>query len=60
MADYEIECNECGWRGLESALDSQADETGDDNTLKFCPDCGFMLEKAVAEEREHRRRRILL
>jgi integrase/recombinase XerD len=28
-------------------------------TARFCPGCGFMVEKAVAEEREHRRRRIL-
>ena len=26
---------------------------------RFCPGCGVMVEKALAEEREHRRRRIL-
>ena len=26
---------------------------------RFCPGCGIMVEKAVVEEREHRRRRIL-
>ncbi len=28
-------------------------------TAKFCPGCGHQVEKAVAEEREHRRQRIL-
>ena len=28
-------------------------------TAKFCPGCGFMVEQAVINEREHRRHRIL-
>src|SRR5512139_3845394 len=28
-------------------------------TARFCPGYGFMVEKAVAEERKHRRRRVL-
>jgi integrase/recombinase XerD len=28
-------------------------------TARFCPGCGYMVEKAVAEERQHRRRRVL-
>ncbi len=39
MADYEIECKECGWQGTESALDSQPAESTEE-TLNFCPDCG--------------------
>ncbi len=52
MADFEIECNECGWRGMESALDKQADETGDDKTLRFCPDCGASDFKEIAQKEE--------
>jgi hypothetical protein len=27
MADYELECNECGWQGRESALENQTVES---------------------------------
>ena len=27
MAEFEIECSECGWQGMESALDEQAEES---------------------------------
>lgn len=52
MADYEIECNECGWRGMESALDKHADEAGDDDKLRFCPDCGGSNFENVTREEE--------
>lgn len=53
MADYEIECKECGWRGLESALESQTVESGEE-ALKFCPDCGGSdFEKATQEEEQN-------
>jgi Zn finger protein HypA/HybF involved in hydrogenase expression len=50
MADYEIECKECGWQGTESALESQALESGEE-ALKFCPDCGGSdFEKVSGKE----------
>lgn len=50
MADYEIECKECGWQGSESELQSQAVESGE-GTIKFCPDCGGSdFEKATQKE----------
>jgi predicted nucleic acid-binding Zn-ribbon protein len=50
MADYEIECNECGWRGMESALDNHADESGGEDVFSFCPDCGGTDFENVAEQ----------
>jgi len=53
MADYEIECNDCGWRGMESALDKPSDEAGDDDKLRFCPDCGGSnFEKVTQDKKE--------
>jgi predicted RNA-binding Zn-ribbon protein involved in translation (DUF1610 family) len=49
MAEYEIECNECGWRGPESALVKETDESRGE-TLRFCPDCGGTDFERVAEK----------
>ena len=51
MADYEIECKECGWQGSESALESQPSESTEE-TLKFCPDCGGSDFDQVSEKEE--------
>ena len=51
MADYEIECKECGWQGMESALDNQTVESADE-TLQFCPDCGGSDFDRVTEKEE--------
>ncbi len=51
MADYEIECNECGWQGMESALEKQADESGEE-TPGFCPDCGGSDFEKITEKKE--------
>ena len=52
MAEFEIECSECGWQGMESALDKQTEESGG-GTLHFCPDCGSAdLEKLAEKEQE--------
>ena len=40
MADIEIECNECGWQGTESALENHDDASGGDDGFRFCPECG--------------------
>ena len=51
MAEFEIECNECGWQGMESALDKQAEESGAE-ALRFCPDCGSTdLDKLAENEK---------
>ena len=49
MAEYEIECNECGWRGQKSALDQQTDASSG-KTLTFCPDCGGSDFESVTEK----------
>ena len=51
MADYELECNECGWQGRESALENQTVESGEE-TLTFCPDCGGSDFENVSEKEE--------
>ena len=50
MADYEIECKECGWQGTESALDSHADKSGDEEDFSFCPDCGSTDFEKIADQ----------
>ena len=45
MADYEIECIECGWSGRSEELlcsDVDAVSTQDTDKIAFnlCPDCG--------------------
>ena len=51
MADFEIECNECGWQGTESALDNQSDESGDEDGFNFCPDCGSTDFEKITEQK---------
>ena len=51
MAEFEIECSECGWRGMESALDEQAGKSGGKST-RFCPDCGSTDFQKVAEKQQ--------
>jgi Zn finger protein HypA/HybF involved in hydrogenase expression len=51
LADYELECNECGWQGRESALENQTVESGAE-TFNFCPDCGGSDFEKVTEEEE--------
>ena len=51
MADHELECNECGWQGRESALENQTVESGEE-TFNFCPDCGGSDFGEVTEKEE--------
>jgi len=51
MAEFEIECSECGWQGMESALDKQTQESGGE-ALHFCPDCGSTDLEKPAEKKE--------
>ena len=51
MADHELECNECGWQGTESALENQTVKS-DEEALKFCPDCGGADFGEVTEKKE--------
>ncbi len=39
MSEWEIECLDCGWRGLVSELDEETDDSGG-RSAAFCPDCG--------------------
>ena len=51
MAEYEIECNECGWRGMGSALDKDTDKSSGE-TLTFCPGCGSTDFESVTEKKQ--------
>lgn len=51
MAEFEIECSECGWQGMKSALDEQAEES-EGEALRFCPDCGSTDFDKLAEKEE--------
>jgi hypothetical protein len=51
MAEFEIECIECGWQGMESALEEQAHESGAE-ALRFCPECGSTELDKLAEKKE--------
>lgn len=51
MAEFEIECSECGWRGMASALEEQAGKSGGD-PLRFCPDCGSTDFENLAEKEQ--------
>ena len=39
MAEWEIECRDCGWRGTAAERTEVADDSGG-SALAFCPDCG--------------------
>jgi hypothetical protein len=52
MAEYDLECCECGWRGLESVLDKQTSESGEE-TPGFCPDCGGSDFEKITEKEEN-------
>jgi len=39
MGDWEIECIECGWRGMMADADQAEDKPGTES-VKTCPDCG--------------------
>jgi Zn finger protein HypA/HybF involved in hydrogenase expression len=39
MEDWEIECLECGWRGMVADA-NHAQDSPEDEEIKTCPDCG--------------------
>ena len=39
MAEWELECQDCGWRGAAAECTEVADDSGG-SALAFCPDCG--------------------
>jgi len=53
MEDWEIECLECGWRGMSADADHAADRPGAES-VKSCPDCGSpeFLCRADTDESE--------
>ncbi len=47
MDEWEMECLDCGWRGMISELIEEPDES-DDGAPGSCPDCGgSKFEKRV-------------
>jgi predicted nucleic acid-binding Zn-ribbon protein len=54
MGDWEIECTECGWRGMRADADHAADKPGEES-VKCCPDCGSpeFLNRAEEDETEN-------
>jgi hypothetical protein len=50
MGEWEIECIDCGWRGMVSEQVEEADESGD-RSPGSCPDCGGAeFEKRVDQD----------
>ena len=39
MSNWEIECLECGWRGMDAEADALTDKSSGE-FVKSCPDCG--------------------
>ena len=39
MDDWEMECVDCGWRGMASELTEETGVSGD-QTFTACPECG--------------------
>ena len=51
MDDWEIECLDCGWRGMAAEVDESADKTSGE-TVSSCPDCGGSEFKDRADSDE--------
>ncbi len=50
MSEWEIECLDCGWRGLVSELDEETDDSGGRSPAS-CPGCGgSVFEKQAAQD----------
>lgn len=54
MGDWEIECLECGWRGMAADADHAVDKPGAE-AAEFCPNCGSpeFLKRADGDEAEN-------
>ncbi|MEE4264421.1 MAG: hypothetical protein V2I56_17190 [Desulfobacteraceae bacterium] len=39
MDEWEMECLDCGWRGMASELAVEANDSGD-RSFTSCPECG--------------------
>ena len=48
MDDWEMECIDCGWRGMASELTEETDASGD-RAFTACPECGGAEFKKRAE-----------
>ena len=51
MDEWEMECLDCGWRGMVSELNGEANDSGD-RSLGSCPECGGPEFKKQAEKDE--------
>jgi predicted RNA-binding Zn-ribbon protein involved in translation (DUF1610 family) len=54
MEDWEIECRECGWRGMNADADLASDRPGAES-VRSCPDCGSpeFLNRADRDETDN-------
>lgn len=48
MDDWEVECLDCGWRGMALELTDETDGTGE-QSFTACPECGGSDFKKRAE-----------
>ncbi|MBW2439879.1 MAG: hypothetical protein JRH12_05345 [Deltaproteobacteria bacterium] len=48
MDDWEMECIDCGWRGMTSELTEETDDSGD-RSFTACPECGGTQFKKRSE-----------
>jgi NAD-dependent SIR2 family protein deacetylase len=51
MDEWEMECLDCGWRGMASELNEEANDPGD-RSLASCPECGGPEFKKQADREE--------
>jgi len=50
MDEWEMECLDCGWRGMVAELTEATDDSGD-RSVGSCPDCGGSeIEKRVDKD----------
>jgi len=51
MDEWEMECLDCGWRGMGSELAEEANDSGDPS-FTSCPECGGLKFKKQADKDE--------
>ena len=51
MDEWEMECLDCGWRGMASELTEETNDSGD-RSLASCPECGGPEFKKQADKDE--------
>jgi hypothetical protein len=51
MDEWEMECLDCGWRGMVADLSEETDDSGD-RSFGSCPECGGPEFKKQADKDE--------